>query len=443
MYAAYDRELTAIFEATRYFRYFLEGQRFKIVTDHKPLIYAFTQRSKKSSLHQQLQISYISQYTTDIEYIPGTQNIVADTLSRVESVRLPTEFSLIELAQAQVAKDELQSIIKDASCSLNLRKIQLGPDHTSVYCDLTDEALLPYMPASLRERVFRLFHEPAHPGSRITDRVIRKRYVWSPSEIIAPDSRFKHIHMDLIGLLPESNGFKYCLTIIDRFSRWPEAIPLANIEALTIRRAFVDHWISHLGAPETLTTDQCSQFESQLFKALLQLTGCDRIRTTAYHPQCNGMIAAIMCHSDIEWSRSLSTVLLGLRLNVMDSGSSPAEFLYGTSLRIPGEFVLPDDFKPNPHFFLDEFREHMRKVKPVPVNQKFKRKLFLFKDLKTCPHKILNRTSDRVFEIDFNGTPRQVSVESIKHAYFAREDIDHFTHPYNESDESSPKPLIL
>ena len=49
VYSAYDRELTAIYEDIRHFRYFLEGQAFSIVTDHKPLIYMFPQRVEKIS----------------------------------------------------------------------------------------------------------------------------------------------------------------------------------------------------------------------------------------------------------------------------------------------------------------------------------------------------------------------------------------------------------
>ena len=479
IYSAYDRELTAIYEAIRHFRYFLEGQTFTIVTDHKPLIYMFSQRVEKASQRQQRQIAFISQFTTHIIYQPGNENVVADSLSRVESIRVPTEFSLLELAQAQANDDELKNLITDPDCSLSIRKIQWGPEHTSIYCDLTGEALRPIIPLSLRKSVFKLFHHPAHPSAKVTDRVIRKRYVWPsmrrdvsdwckachecqqskisrhnrllPSQITAPDGRFRHVHMDIVGPLPVCNGFKYCLTIIDRFSRWPEAIPLSNIEAPTVCRAFFDNWVSRYGAPETLTTDQGSQFESQLFAALLQLIGCNRIRTTAYHPASNGMIerwhrslkAAIMCHSDRDWSRSLSTVLLGLRTNVLDIGSSPAEFTFGTTLRIPGEFVLPEDFSPNPHVFLEEFREHMRKIKPVPVAQKYQRKAFVFKDLNSCthvflrdharkslerpytgPHKVLKRVTDGIFEIDVNGVSRHVSVENIKPAYFMRDDID-------------------
>ena len=52
-YSAYDRELTAIYEAIRYFRHFLEGRDFKVVTDHKPLTFAFMQRSEKAAPRQQ------------------------------------------------------------------------------------------------------------------------------------------------------------------------------------------------------------------------------------------------------------------------------------------------------------------------------------------------------------------------------------------------------
>lgn len=86
-YSAYDRELTAIVEAVKYFRYFLERRDFKIVTYHKPLIYAFMQRLEKASPRQQRQLSFISQFSIRIEYISGNNNIVADSLSRIEAIR--------------------------------------------------------------------------------------------------------------------------------------------------------------------------------------------------------------------------------------------------------------------------------------------------------------------------------------------------------------------
>ncbi|KMQ83633.1 integrase core domain protein [Lasius niger] len=101
--------------------------------------------------------------------------------------------------------------------------------------------------------------------------------------IAVPDQRFQHIHLDLIGPLPPCQNYRYCLTIIDRFSRWPEAIPLVEISADTVATAFYTHWVARYGSPHTITTDQGPQFEAAIFKALTNLIGCERM-TSAYHP---------------------------------------------------------------------------------------------------------------------------------------------------------------
>lgn len=99
---------------------------------------------------------------------------------------------------------------------------------------------------------------------------------------------------------------------------------MKNIEAQTVARAFFDQWISRYGVPRTLTTDRGRQFELQLFATLLRLVSCQRMQSTPDHPATNGMVerwhdsvkAAIMCHSDCEWTRVLATVILGLRTTV-------------------------------------------------------------------------------------------------------------------------------
>ncbi|CAB0028406.1 unnamed protein product [Trichogramma brassicae] len=169
----------------------------------------------------------------------------------------------------------------------------------------------------------------------------------------APDARFQHVHMDLVGPLPECRGFSYLLTMIDRFSRWPEAVPLQDITAETVARAFVKHWVSRFGSPSTLTTDQGGQFESKLFEEVSRALGIEKIHTTPYYPQANGMIerfhrdikAAFMCRSEAgDWLDALPTIMLGLRTRpILDIDLSPAEMLYGRALRIPGIFCEYDD----------------------------------------------------------------------------------------------------
>lgn len=72
-----------------------------IKTDHKPLIFIFKQKSDRASPKQARQIDFISQYTTDIVHISGTENPVADALSRIEAVNVPVLFNTEEIATEQ------------------------------------------------------------------------------------------------------------------------------------------------------------------------------------------------------------------------------------------------------------------------------------------------------------------------------------------------------
>ena len=135
-YSAYDHELTAMYESLKVFKHFLEGRDFTFVTDHKPLVYAFQQRLDKASPRQCRQLAFMSEYSTRIEYIPGPSNVVADALSRVDSIRLPLEFDLLELSKLQMDKPELKQLCESSDYSLSLKCIEWGQDHNRVFCVL-------------------------------------------------------------------------------------------------------------------------------------------------------------------------------------------------------------------------------------------------------------------------------------------------------------------
>ena len=121
-YSTYDRELLAIFLAIKHFRYFLEGQDFHILTDHKPLVYAFSAKPDRHSPCVIRQLDLISQFTTDLRYVQGSQNAPADTLSRLEVNALHTgDASVVDfraLALAQVNDPELACLKKQSSLRL-------------------------------------------------------------------------------------------------------------------------------------------------------------------------------------------------------------------------------------------------------------------------------------------------------------------------------------
>ena len=146
--------------------------------------------------------------------------------------------------------------------------------------------------------------------------------VTPPSTFPTLDRTFDHVHINIVGPLPFSQGNNYILTCIDRFTRWPEAQPIPDMTAKTAAQAFVQIWISSFGVPSTVTTDRGQQFESTLWSSLMQLLGCRHIRMTSYHLIANGMIERF--HRQLksilksypntaDWTTALPMALLGIR----------------------------------------------------------------------------------------------------------------------------------
>ena len=371
-YSAFDRELLAIYLAIKHYKYMLEGREFIIFTDHKPLTTALGSPSEKSP-RQSRYLDYISQFTSDIRHVSGASNVVADTLSRfnVDAIDAPA-WSLEELVREQ----KTDPVLNKLKSSSQLKPVQIIPG-TQVICETSKGNNRPFVPLTLRKKLFDQYHNLSHAGIKATKKLIQPRYFWpsltedvthwvstctacqtskitrhtkiSPTSIPIPQVRFSHIHTDLVGPLPPANGNRYLLTIIDRFTRWPEAIPIPDMEAKTVANAILDTWIARYGTPHTITTDQGRQFESQVFNHLCTRLGIKRIRTSAYNPRANGMVErfhrqlkdSLRClNSDPNWAAQLPLILLGIRSSVKeDLKNSPAELVFGTSLRLPADIA--------------------------------------------------------------------------------------------------------
>ena len=142
--------------------------------------------------------------------------------------------------------------------------------------------------------------------------------------------------------------------MMDRASRWPEAVPLRSTNTDSVADAFIKIWITRFGSPRRIITDQGPQFESDLFKSLVKRLGITHFHTTPYHPQANGLLERfhrtmkislkILADGHHNWTTILPFVLLGWRNTPSTTtGCAPAEALFGTSIRALFELTDLDE----------------------------------------------------------------------------------------------------
>lgn len=481
-YSTYDRELLAIYMSIQHFRYLLEGRTFTVLTDHKPLIHVFNKKpSEKDTPRRIRQLMFISEFTTDIRHISGSENVVADGLSRLNSIVCPTEIDYTEVAKQQINDKELLQLLNSSSDNVKIKKVILPHTEKMIFCETSSNRIRPYLPYIFRRTAFNTLHNLNHPGIRTSRQLVTERYFWpnmnkdvglwaktcihcQKSKVTRHTNsrlgefqfanRFDHVHLDLVGPLPTSGeGHRYLLTMIDRRTRWPEAFPLKDISAETVAKTFYEGWIIRFGCPVRVTTDQGTQFESKLFSALMKFLGINKLRTTAYHPQSNGLIErwhrslktalkARLDETGSTWIEQLPTVMLGLRaVPRSDNGLSSAEMLYGTVLKLPGELcVSTPTFQINDSEFVSNLKETIRNMKPIPIESRNNKAIFVHSNLNSCdfvflrneiqrsslnpsysgPYKVLKR-SDKVFKIQLADRQTNISVDRLKPAFVLNE----------------------
>ena len=171
-----------------------------------------------------------------------------------------------------------------------------------------------------------------------------------PAHIPIPDRKFDHIHVDIVGPLPPSQGLQYLFTVVDRTNTWAEAFPLKDTIAESCIQTLIG-WISRFGIPSNITSDRGSQFTWRLLLGFAKSLGYTLHHTTAYHPQANGMAERFHRNLkealkarllDNDWVLALPWVMLGIRTAPKeDLNCSAAEMVFGSTLIVPGEFVSP------------------------------------------------------------------------------------------------------
>ncbi|EFO82947.1 hypothetical protein CRE_00852 [Caenorhabditis remanei] len=109
-----------------------------------------------------------------------------------------------------------------------------------------------------------------------------------PYETSAP---LEIVACDLIDVGLSAQGNKYILTIIDLFTKYATAVPIADKKGETVVKAFTERWAIGEGRiPNKLLTDMGKEFNNEHFKQLTKLLKIEHIMTKGYNSRANGAV---------------------------------------------------------------------------------------------------------------------------------------------------------
>ena len=175
----------------------------------------------------------------------------------------------------------------------------------------------------------------------------------APLKPIEVGEPFTFWAMDYMGPLPvTTRGNKHILVVMDHFTKWCEAFATPDQKARTVAEILVNKVFSRFGPPAVLHSDQGANFESNLMHDICTLMGISKSRTTAYHPQCDGlverqnrslqaMLTAFCSQHREDWDLWLDSVVYAYNTSRHESlGVSPYEVVFGRLPRIPLELEL-------------------------------------------------------------------------------------------------------
>lgn len=402
-YPQVEREALAIVFALKHFHNYLWGlPKFRVVTDHKPLLGLFTSNKPISALASgriQRWALMLQAYSFDLVHRSGIILGTADALSRLplestnESVPIPGEWTNLVnfLDSAPVTARTIREHTRtDPQLSKVLRYCELG---WPLSLPETDQSLLSYfrkrnelsteagcllwgsrvvIPERDRSALVSELHGGHVGASRMKE--LARSYLWWPSidneleELVRscpkcletrkappkaelhpwewPSQPWHRIHVDYAG--PVQN--KYFLVIVDAFSKWVEIFP-TNGPSTKETVKHLRHLFCQLGIPVTIVSDNGTCFTSQEFKDFVNNNGIRHVTSAVYKPSTNGLAERMVqtfksaLHSSKEhYSTLLDKFLFKYRITPHTStGVSPAELLYRRKLRCRLDLLHPAD----------------------------------------------------------------------------------------------------
>lgn len=376
-YHSYELETLAVVKALENFRHYLIGIQFKVVTDCNAL--KSTQRKKDLVPRVARWWAYLQDFTFTIEYRKGVMMAHADYLSRnpVNLCRISKPCNWAQIAQA--ADEKTQGLIQQlADGQLDQNRYSKQKDLLYYkYTPIGEQSrLLCFIPKGHRLSLLRIFHdEHGHVGvEKTTDLILKhfwfpglrqfvKKYVShclvclshkrqprAPLQPITswdkPDLSFDTIHVDVLGPLAESEGYKFVLILVDAFSKYCLMYPIYRQDLAESRRV-ITNAVSLFGTPKLIVADRGRMFDNPEFASWVNELGSDIHLITPGMHQSNGqverycrtvlnLIRIKVNHRRTEWSSALWKLQLILNITKQKTTQTSAlNLLIGTDSTTP------------------------------------------------------------------------------------------------------------
>lgn len=386
-YSVTELECYAALESVRKFRPYIEGTAFTIITDHASLKWLMSQKDLSGRLARWS--LKLQGYTFDIVHRKGTQNVVADTLSRTDVDELAKELSAIEHRPLNIDLESAEFNDPDyvawrehvATNDERLPDISVRDGRIYKLCQIRDgdptneaQAWKLWVPKTMTSSLISGAHDPpsaSHCGIVKTLERLRRKFYWpgmakqvneyigsceickqtkAPNYVTRPpmgdqievERPWQRVYTDLLGPYPRSKmGNTFVLVVLDQFSRFVLMKPLRKATATEVVR-FLEQQVFHVfGVPEKLHSDNGVQYRSHEFKKLMTDYAVKHTFTAIHAPQSNAservnrsILAAVRAYIENdqrEWDVHLSSVGSALRDAIHQSTKCSPHFLaFGT-----------------------------------------------------------------------------------------------------------------